>query len=292
MTDYDAREGRSDFALTGVGYDGCCFPKSRAAPYVAATGRDYDRVRWLFRGTGIGPGQAFGVADSESDRIDPEPEPARPRRSPAQAIIARQVRRDPRGDDLVARRPRPGLRDRQLHLPADGPRDHLQAARQRMAQSSWASASSRARARRLRRLVGAEPPHGGASLRLALPLVPPTLDPAKATDLPSLNVVARALRGPDALLGTRRRARPRRVVGRRPGRARLDVPPAQGHPLERRHADHGRGLPPLVAARAARRHERAVRAGPSSGSSAARGAYTRPATARSASRRSTTGPCA
>jgi hypothetical protein len=72
MTDYDAREGRSDFALAGVGYDGCCFPKSRAAPYVAAAGRDYQRVRWLFRGTGIGPGEAFGVASSESDRIDPE----------------------------------------------------------------------------------------------------------------------------------------------------------------------------------------------------------------------------
>ena len=72
MTDYDAREGRSDFALAGVGYDGCCFPKSRAVPYVAAAGRDYDRVRWLYRGTGIGPGQAFGVANSESDRVDPE----------------------------------------------------------------------------------------------------------------------------------------------------------------------------------------------------------------------------
>jgi hypothetical protein len=72
MTDYDAREGRSDFALAGVGYDGCCFPKSRAAPYVAASGRDYDRVRWLFRGTGIGPGQSFGTAASESDRVDPE----------------------------------------------------------------------------------------------------------------------------------------------------------------------------------------------------------------------------
>jgi hypothetical protein len=72
MTDYDAREGRSDFALAGVGYDGCCFPRARARPYVAATGRDYERVRWLFRGTGIGPGQRFGIAASESDRIDPE----------------------------------------------------------------------------------------------------------------------------------------------------------------------------------------------------------------------------
>jgi hypothetical protein len=71
MTDYDAREGRSDFAIAGVGYDGCCFPHTRAAPYVAATGHDYARVRWLFRGTGIGPGDSFGVAASESDRIDP-----------------------------------------------------------------------------------------------------------------------------------------------------------------------------------------------------------------------------
>jgi hypothetical protein len=72
MTDYDARTGRrSDFALAGVGYDGCCFPKVRAAPYVAAGGRDFERVRWLYRGTAIGPGQAFGVANSESDRVDP-----------------------------------------------------------------------------------------------------------------------------------------------------------------------------------------------------------------------------
>ncbi len=71
MTDYDAREGRSDFALAGVGYDGCCFPRARARPYVAATGRDYERVRWLFRGTAIGPGRRFGIAASESDRIDP-----------------------------------------------------------------------------------------------------------------------------------------------------------------------------------------------------------------------------
>jgi len=86
LTDYDAREGRSDFALTGVGYDGCCFPKSRGEPYVAASGKDYDRVRWLFRGTGIGPGQAFGVAASESDRIDPQLTP-RDHVVAAQALI-------------------------------------------------------------------------------------------------------------------------------------------------------------------------------------------------------------
>ena len=86
MTDYDAREGRSDFALAGVGYDGCCFPRARARPYVAATGRDYERVRWLFRGTGIGPGRRFGIAASESDRIDPELTP-RDHVVAAQAVI-------------------------------------------------------------------------------------------------------------------------------------------------------------------------------------------------------------
>jgi hypothetical protein len=86
MTDYDAREGRSDFALAGVGYDGCCFPHNRAAAYVAASGGDYERVRWLFRGTGIRPGQAFGVAASESDRVDPGLTP-RDHVVAAQAII-------------------------------------------------------------------------------------------------------------------------------------------------------------------------------------------------------------
>jgi hypothetical protein len=87
LTDYDAREGRSDFALAGVGYDGCCFPRVRAAPYAAATGRDYERVRWLFRGTGIGPGDLFGVAASESDRIDPGLTP-RDHVVAAQAVMA------------------------------------------------------------------------------------------------------------------------------------------------------------------------------------------------------------
>jgi hypothetical protein len=87
MTDYDAREGRSDFALAGVGYDGCCFPRARAAPYVTARGADFARVRWLFRGTGVGPGASFGYAGSESDRIDPQLTP-REHVVAAQAIVA------------------------------------------------------------------------------------------------------------------------------------------------------------------------------------------------------------
>jgi hypothetical protein len=87
MTDLDAREGRSDFALAGVGYDGCCFPRSRAQPYLAAAGRDFQRARWLFRGTGIGPGESFGYAGSESDRIDPDLTP-RDHVVAARAIVA------------------------------------------------------------------------------------------------------------------------------------------------------------------------------------------------------------
>jgi hypothetical protein len=72
MTDFDARDrGYSDFALAGVGYDGCCFARSHAARLRAARGADFARARWLFQGTGIGPGQSFGYAGSESDRIDP-----------------------------------------------------------------------------------------------------------------------------------------------------------------------------------------------------------------------------
>jgi oligopeptide transport system substrate-binding protein len=49
---------------------------------------------------------------------------------------------------------------------------------------------------------GPEPPHGGAALRLALPLVPATLDPAKAADLPSLNVSHELYAGLTRFAGT------------------------------------------------------------------------------------------
>ena len=71
MTDLDAREKRSDFALAGVGYDGCCFPSTRAAPYVV-TRSAFSRVSWLFAGTGLGPSAAFGRLQGELDRTDPE----------------------------------------------------------------------------------------------------------------------------------------------------------------------------------------------------------------------------
>jgi oligopeptide transport system substrate-binding protein len=47
-----------------------------------------------------------------------------------------------------------------------------------------------------------KPPHGGAALRLALPLVPATLDPAKSADLPSLNVAHELYAGLTRFSGT------------------------------------------------------------------------------------------
>src|SRR5439155_19312383 len=57
----------------------------------------------------------------------------------------------------------------------------------------------------------------------------------------------RALLRADAVLRRRGRPRSRAVLGGRPGWARLDLPLAPESPLERRPADHGTGLPPLVA---------------------------------------------
>src|SRR4029450_10122134 len=98
----------------------------------------------------------------------------------------RQTRRHQRGDGLVARRPRAGLRDRQLHVPAHGPWGHLQAARQRMAKARGLALLA---ALLLAGCGGSlEPAPKRVTLRVAAPLVPRQLDPAKASDLPSLNV--------------------------------------------------------------------------------------------------------
>ena len=154
------------------------------------------------------------------------------------------------------------LRDRQLHLPAHGPRAHLQAARQRMGKARGLAAAS---PRSCSPAAAARSAPKPQTLRLALPLVPTVLDPAKATRPAVAERLARALRGPDALLGDRRRAGPGRVVGRRRGRARLDVPPAQGDPLERRHADHGRGLQAAPGCARSRPSTNAPYAGPELG---------------------------
>jgi hypothetical protein len=75
MTRLEARGRRSDYALAGVGFDGCCFPRSRLAPYVATRTR-YSKVAWLFAHTGVGPGEPFGRIGGESDRSDPKLTPA------------------------------------------------------------------------------------------------------------------------------------------------------------------------------------------------------------------------
>ena len=102
MTDFDARDrGTPTSRSPGVGYDGCCFPKSRAARYVAATGarlharalalpRDRDRARRGVRLRGL---------RERPDR--PRAVAARPRRR-GRGDHPRQLRRRERGARLVA----------------------------------------------------------------------------------------------------------------------------------------------------------------------------------------------
>jgi ABC-type oligopeptide transport system substrate-binding subunit len=74
----------------------------------------------------------------------------------------------------------------------------VDAARQRLAQAGLVAAAL---------LAGCgsstkPPPRGGPTLRLALPILPPTLDPAKAGDMPSLNVTHELYAGLTRFSGT------------------------------------------------------------------------------------------
>src|SRR4051794_10366994 len=93
----------------------------------------------------------------------------------------RQLRRRERGAGLVAGGARRGVRDRQLQLPENAEGSHVDAARQRLAQAGLVAVLL------LAGCGSSAPPHR-AALRLALPVLPRTLDPAKAGDMPSLNV--------------------------------------------------------------------------------------------------------
>ena len=175
MTDYDAREGRSDFALAGVGYDGCCFRHSRWEPYVA-TRRDFTKVAWLFAGTGIGPGERFGRAGIEDDRVDPALTPR------DHVVAAEAVIRGKHGvvnSDLVYSRAGRGSAFATgnynfLRMGERAPSGETVA--RVMLGNVW------------RRLVLGRTPAPGPTLQFALPVEPQTLDPALAADLPSLNV--------------------------------------------------------------------------------------------------------
>ena len=177
MTDYDAREGRSDFALAGVGYDGCCFPRSHWEQYVA-TRSGYAKVAWLFAGTGVGPGERFGRAGIEDDRTDPALTP------PDHVVAAEAVIRGKHGvvhSEMVYTRVRGGGA-----VFASGNYNFL-----RMGQRAPGGETvARVMLGNLwsKLVLGRAVPQAGPRIRLALPVEPKTLDPALAADLPSLNV--------------------------------------------------------------------------------------------------------
>ncbi len=182
MTDFDAREGpRTDFALAGVGYDGCCFPHSRWEQYVA-TQNGFAKVAWLFSGTGIGPGERFGRAGIEDDRTDPALTP------PDHVVAAEAVIHGNQGvvhSEMVYTRVRGGG-----SVFASGNYNFL-----RMGQRAPGGETvARVMLGNLwsKLVLGRAAPPRGPTLRFALPVDPKTLDPALTTDLPSLNV-SRAL---------------------------------------------------------------------------------------------------
>ena len=171
-------------------------------------------------------------------------------------------------------------RDRQLRLPAHGQGHDLEAARQRVAQA--------------RRLASSPPPLAARGLRLVVARarrtagrrcgsrcrVMPTDARSREGRRPAVaERRARALRGPDPLLRARRRARPRRVVGAQAQDGLVwTFHLRKGLRWSDDRADHGRRTSAAPGcARSPRATHAALRAGPSSESSAARAATTRPA---------------
>ena len=65
---------RSDFRIAVTGFRSCCWPKSITPVYrLAADARA--ALPWLFEGTDLQPGDAFGVAAGEVDTVDPKLSP-------------------------------------------------------------------------------------------------------------------------------------------------------------------------------------------------------------------------
>jgi ABC-type transport system substrate-binding protein len=182
MTDFDAREGpRTDFALAGVGYDGCCFPRSHWEQYVA-TRSGFSKVAWLFAGTGVGPGERFGRAGIEDDRTDPALTP------PDHVVAAKAVIRGNHGvvhSEMVYTRVGGGG-----SVFASGNYNFLRMGQRAPGGETVARVMLGNLWSKLVLGRGALP--AGPIVRFALPVEPRTLDPALAADLPSLNV-SRAL---------------------------------------------------------------------------------------------------
>jgi ABC-type transport system substrate-binding protein len=177
LTDFEARGSRSDFALTGVGYDGCCFPRSHWEPYVAAR-RGFSKVAWLFAGTGVGPGERFGLAGIEDDRTDPALTP------PDHVVAAEALIRGKHGvvhsEMVYTRVPGGGsvfASGNFAFLRIGQKNDEGRPIVPVILNNLW------------RKFVGGVSPSApGQTLRFTLPHEPRTLDPALAADLPSLNV--------------------------------------------------------------------------------------------------------
>jgi len=65
---------RSDFRLAANGYRSCCWPRSITPRYHLAPGIR-ERLPWLFKGTDMKAHDAFGVALTEVDAVDPRLSP-------------------------------------------------------------------------------------------------------------------------------------------------------------------------------------------------------------------------
>jgi len=65
---------RSDFALAGVGFRECCWPRTVRPVYHLAPDA-VERLPWAFAGTGLTDGDPFGIANGEVDTIDPRLSP-------------------------------------------------------------------------------------------------------------------------------------------------------------------------------------------------------------------------
>ncbi|MEN3341098.1 MAG: hypothetical protein V7644_502 [Actinomycetota bacterium] len=65
---------RSDFKLAADGFRSCCWPASIRPVYHLLPGVT-EELPWLFEGTGLKAGDAFGVAMGEVDTVDPQLSP-------------------------------------------------------------------------------------------------------------------------------------------------------------------------------------------------------------------------
>jgi hypothetical protein len=109
---------RSDFRMAATGFRSCCWPTSIEPHYRLADGVRA-RLPWLFDGTDLQSGDAFGAASGEVDTIDPKLSPVGTVRI-ASATIPPYVSRNTRPLAWVGTRSfayeRAGMRARRLDI--------------------------------------------------------------------------------------------------------------------------------------------------------------------------------